>query len=410
MKFDLFLSLCQAKVNSRIPSERQMYENFFDQVQWGDSLGFEVAWVGESHFSSEVQKRNPNPVIPNFQGEVSLNSDVLHLAHKIFNKTKKIEVGSAIKNILAMGGPLAHAEAVKMFLAMHGLDQHEDRKIHVGFASGRFPFSNQPYGIKPRTDFEQSAWPIIKGKVLAEATEIFLRGLGNEAFSSEDIQRQYLERSDCKNDQQWQELQKLYKNQGQLMELPERIKLTPFWNFETLAIWPFEARMDLLRLVLGSYDPRVQTLANQFAPCGVFNLSITEPAIIEKTHTHMKSCYHKAGGPWKREYMPRTSLVFIEDSPQLSSKQLNQRAQERAKHVFSNYIKAMQGTISQQKIDESLEYALCGCPDTVAEQIRSRFHIDDRLMLWFDFYCHDNEFVKQQMKTFCDKVIPKLSH
>src|SRR5690349_2147809 len=110
MRFDIFFSLCQAEVDGHRPSEELMLANFFEQVQVADQLGFEIAWVAENHFSSEVQKCNPEAVIPHFRGEVGINTDVLHLAHRIFASTKRIEVGSAIRNILCNGGPLAHAE------------------------------------------------------------------------------------------------------------------------------------------------------------------------------------------------------------------------------------------------------------------------------------------------------------
>ena len=83
-----------------------MFENFFRQVRLADELDFGCAWVAESHLSSEVQKQNPHAVIPQFRGEIGLNTDILQLAHQVFAKTKKINVGSAIRNILANGGRL----------------------------------------------------------------------------------------------------------------------------------------------------------------------------------------------------------------------------------------------------------------------------------------------------------------
>src|SRR5207248_9081169 len=52
------------------------------------------------------------------------------------------------------GGPVAHAERIKTFLALHGLDPAERRTLTIGFASGRFPFINIPYGIVPRNPVE----------------------------------------------------------------------------------------------------------------------------------------------------------------------------------------------------------------------------------------------------------------
>ena len=56
MKFDVFFSLCQANVDGYLPSERVMFENFFDQVRLADALGFDVAWVAESHLSISTER------------------------------------------------------------------------------------------------------------------------------------------------------------------------------------------------------------------------------------------------------------------------------------------------------------------------------------------------------------------
>src|SRR5687767_9835208 len=127
MEFDCFFSISQTPVNGYMPSERVMFENFFDQVRLADELGMGTAWVAESHLSTEVQKRNPGAVIPHFVGEIGLNTDILQLAHVIFAQTKRIGVGSAIMNILCNGGPIAAAERIKTFLTLHGLKENEQR-------------------------------------------------------------------------------------------------------------------------------------------------------------------------------------------------------------------------------------------------------------------------------------------
>src|SRR4028118_1959347 len=140
MEFDIFFSISQTEVAGYMPSERVMFENFFEQVALADELGFGTAWVAESHLSTEVQKTNPgagsphfaracgervapadgrglgrawvaeshlstevqktNPgaVIPHFVGEIGLNTDILQLAHRVFARTRKIGIGSAIMN------------------------------------------------------------------------------------------------------------------------------------------------------------------------------------------------------------------------------------------------------------------------------------------------------------------------
>ena len=84
MKFDVFFSICQTEVDGEIPSEKKMFENFFDQLELADELGFGTAWVAETHLSCQVQKENPDPVIPHFKGEIGLNTDILQMAHKVF--------------------------------------------------------------------------------------------------------------------------------------------------------------------------------------------------------------------------------------------------------------------------------------------------------------------------------------
>ena len=121
MEFDVFFSISQTPVDGYLPSEAEMFRNFFEQVEAADELGFGTAWVAESHLSSEVQKQTSNPVIPHWEGEVGLNSDILQLSHRVFARTKRIETDSAVMNIVCMGGPVAHAERVATFLAHHGL-------------------------------------------------------------------------------------------------------------------------------------------------------------------------------------------------------------------------------------------------------------------------------------------------
>src|SRR5438045_7538991 len=129
MEFDIFFSICQTVVNGYMPDEKTMFGNFFEQIDLADRLGFGTAWVAESHLSTEVQKTNPGAVIPHFVGEIGLNTDILQLAHRVFASTRRIGVGSAILNILCNGGPIAAAERIKAFLALHGLDPNEQRLL-----------------------------------------------------------------------------------------------------------------------------------------------------------------------------------------------------------------------------------------------------------------------------------------
>ena len=400
MKFDIFFSICQTEVEGYTPSEREMFQNFFDQVQLADELGVGCAWLAETHLSCQVQKQNPNAVIPEFKGEIGLNTDVFQMAHIIFAKTKQLDVGSAILNIQCNGGPIARAEAVKTCLSLHGLAPGEKRKLQIGFAGGRFPFSNEPYGIFPRNDTEKAAWPVLKSKVFQEATEIFLRFIRGDIFSSQEVTQKILTPNDFRGPEDWE---KVVKAHG---KATDEIAIRPFWEFPKVGVIPNDPNLELLRLTIGCHDAEGQDFANRFYPCGVFNLSITPSSQIESTHERMLKSFHPDGGPWLRTHMPRTVLVFMEDSPGLTEAEKNSRARERANRTLGNYWKALQGTIDPKRIEQAVDNALVGSPDVVKAQVAERFHPDDRLMLWFDFSNHDNEEVKQNMRWFMETVAP----
>jgi len=387
VEFDIFFSICQTEVDGYLPDERTMFTNFFEQVELADRLGFGTAWVAESHLSTEVQKTNPGAVIPHFVGEIGLNTDILQLAHRVFARTKRIGVGSAILNILCNGGPIAHAERIKTFLALHGLDPAERRTLTIGFASGRFPFINVPYGIVPRTPVEAAAWPVVKNKIFEEATEIFLRLLNGETLNSNMIAPRRLRRDDFRSDADWQ---RVLAAHGQYVD---EVPLAPRWTFPNLKIVPQESRMDLLHLSIGSHDHALQTFANTIMPVGVFNLSITPGDEIERTNALMATAYH--GGGWQRRLMPRTVLVFA--------------SEEEARTSLSNYWRALEGTLDEEKVRRATNNALVGDANAIAKQMRERFHPEDRLMLWFDFNNHDSKRVMENMEAFMTTVAPSFS-
>jgi alkanesulfonate monooxygenase SsuD/methylene tetrahydromethanopterin reductase-like flavin-dependent oxidoreductase (luciferase family) len=401
VEFDIFFSISQTEVGGRIPPEREMWLNFFEQVELADRLGFGTAWVAESHLSTEVQKTNPDAVIPHFVGEVGLNTDILQLAHAIFARTKRIEVGSAIMNILCNGGPIAAAERIRTFLSLHGLDERETRKLTIGFAAGRFPFINIPYGIVPRTAVDRAAWPVVKTKIFQEATEIFLRLLQGETLNSTMIRPKVLRRRDFRSDADWARVVEAHGSPAEEIEIPS------WWVFPNLKIVPQEAPMQLLRLSIGSHDAETQDFANSIVPCGVFNLSITPGDEIEKTNERMARSYHPAGGGWSRRLMPRTVLVFINEEPGLSRDERNSRAAEEAKSALENYWKALEGTLDPAKVERATNNALVGDAGAIVEQMK-RFHPDDRLMLWFDFNNHDSARVCRNMAAFMERVVPAV--
>lgn len=409
MRFDLFLSICQTEVDGFMPSERVMFQNFFDQVRLADELGFGCAWVAETHLSCQIQKRNPGAVIPHFKGEIGLNTDILQLAHKVFAQTKRIHVGSAIRNILCNGGPMAHAEAIRMFLSLHGLEESENRLLEIGFASGRFPFSNIPYGLRPRSETEKQAWPALRGQIFMEATEIFLRFLRGDVFASKDVTPKVLTRRHCRSDADWSSVVEAWRKESGQSGEPDGIEFPSWWTFDDVGVIPFDAPMDLLRLTIGAHDAASQDHANRFLPVGVFNLSITPGPVIEETHQRMLKTYHKDGGVWTRGHMPRTVLVFIDESQGVSLETRRQRAREAAERALSNYWKAIEGTLDPKKVEQAVDNALVGTAEDILEQMHERFHPDDRLMLWFDFNNHDNQAVKNSMTWFMERVAPHVT-
>lgn len=390
MRYDVFFSICQTEVDGYMPSERKMFENFFSQAILADQLGMGTAWVAETHLSCQVQKRNPGAVIPHFTGEIGLNTDILQLGHILFAKTKKINVGSAIMNIQCNGGPMAHAEAIRTFLTYHGMDPNEKRLLDIGFASGRFPFSNTPYGVKPRNAMERAAWSVVKGKVFQEATEIFLRFLRGDIFASKEVRKKIIQRKDFRSEEDWQ---KVLAAHGKEVD---QIEIAPFWEFDDVGVFPFDAPMDLLRLTIGCHDLESQIYANTFYPCGVFNLSITPAHQIEGTHQAMQKAFHPKGGAWTRSHMPRTVLVFHDEN--------TRKAEEKAQKAMENYWKAIEGTLDPEKVRNAVNNALVGDSAKIREDMKQRFHPEDRLMLWFDFNNHDNEDVKRSMRAFMEKI------
>ncbi len=405
MDFDIFFSISQTPDTSGYePSENEMFRNFFDQVELADELGFGVGWVAQAHLSTEIQKQNRNPVVPYYPGEVGLCTDFFQVAREMFARTKKIEVGSAVMSILASGGPIAQAERVGAFLALHGLNPEEKRKLHIGFSAGRFEFMARPYGIIPRDELEEEAWPVLRGQIFSEASEIFLRLVKGDVISSEMISPTVLDSSYFRTQEEWQKVRDAAIRVRNLKNIPEVVEFENRYNFEEIRTIPKEWRRDLLNLVLGSHDKKLQNKVNEILPVQVFNLSITPPEVIEETHKRLEKNYHSDGGTWKRNMMPRTVMIFVNDEEGLSSVERSQAAKEEAKSALSTYWNALDGTIDPSKLERAADNAVIGNIDEVANQIIERFHPEDRIMCWFDFFNHDNERVKRNMSAFMNKI------
>ena len=407
MEHDIFFSISQTPDSEgHIPSEATMFRNYFQQLECADRLGFNVGWLAQAHLSTETQKTNSKPVVPHWQGEVGLCTDFPQLALESFRRTSNIEIGSAVVAIIASGGPIAQAERIGNVLTYHGLDPDEHRKLHVGFSAGRFEFMARPYGIVPRNAIEEAAWPALRGLIFMEAIEIFLRLLRGDTISTEDIQRTTMTRDNFRSDEDWSAVQQAAVEFEGLTEPPQAIEIPPRYNFESLKIIPQDFRKELLGLVIGSHDPRAQIFANTISPVKVFNLSITAPEVIDATHERMSEIFHSDGGSWQRRDMPRTSFVFINAEEDLTPEEQSEAAKDEAKAALNAYWNALEGTIDPDKVNKASSNALIGNPDEVAAQMVERFHPEDRIMAWFDFFNHDSQRVCRNMTAYMNQVVP----
>ncbi|MBT5282204.1 MAG: luciferase [Euryarchaeota archaeon] len=402
MEHDIFFSISQTPDHEgHIPSEQTMLKNYFQQLKLADELGFGVGWIAQAHLSTETQKSNSKPVVPHWKGEVGLCTDFPQLALESFGQTSSIEIGSAVVSILASGGPIAQAERIANTLTILGA-KGDTRKLHVGFSAGRFEFMARPYGIVPRTPTEEAAWPALRGQIFLEASEIFLRLLRGDVIHSNDIRSTVLTRDNFRSDEDWEKVQKAHGSSDDSIAIDRR------YVFEDIRIVPNEFDRNQLVLVAGTHDPKAQVFVNKYLPVRVFNLSITQPDVIDATHDRMRECFHAEGGEWKRSDMPRTSFVFLNDEGGLTSDEQRLAAQHEAEMSLSAYWNALEGTIDPTKVQNAAQNALIGNVEDVAQQLVERFHPQDRVMAWFDFFNHDSDRVCRNMRAYMEKVAPRV--
>ncbi len=402
MEHDIFFSISQTPDHEgHIPSEQTMFKNYFQQLTLADELGFGVGWIAQSHLSTETQKSNSRPVVPHWKGEVGLCTDFPQLAMESFRQTSRIEIGSAVVSILASGGPIAQAERIANTLQLLAV-KGDERKLHVGFSAGRFEFMARPYGIVPRTPTEEAAWPALRGQIFLEASEIFLRLLRGDVVHSDEIRSTVLTRDNFRSDGDWEKVQNAHGSKDDSITIDRR------YVFEDIRIVPNKFDRTKLVLVAGTHDPKAQIFVNKYLPVRVFNLSITQPEVIDATHERMRQCFHSDGGQWKRSDMPRTSFVFLNDEDGLTSEEQRTAAQNEADLSLSAYWNALEGTIDPSKVQNAAQNALIGNVEDVAQQLVERFHPQDRVMAWFDFFNHDSNRVCRNMRAYMEKVVPRV--
>ncbi|MCA9573750.1 MAG: hypothetical protein KC656_38220, partial [Myxococcales bacterium] len=79
-----------------------------------------------------------------------------------------------------------------------------------------------------------------------------------------------------------------------------------------------------------------------------------------------------------------------------------------AERALGAYWLALEGTLDPERVREAADNALIGRADQVAAQIVERFHPEDRLMLWFDFFNHDRDRIRRDMAAFMTQVRPRV--
>lgn len=241
-----------------------------------------------------------------------------------------------------------------------------------------------------------------------EAAEIFLRLLRGDVINSDMIRDTVLTRSNFRSDEDWEAVQAAAVEFEGLSERPEEIHIPSRYVFEDLKIVPSNFRKELLRLVAGTHDPKAQTFVNTILPVKVFNLSITSPEVIDATHARMAEVYHPEGGTWQRSDMPRTSFVFLNAEEGLTPEEQSAAAKQEAEAALSAYWNALEGTIDPDKVNRAANNALIGNVEEVAQQMVQRFHPEDRIMAWFDFFNHDSDRVCRNMTAYMQQVAPRV--
>ena len=99
-------------------------------------------------------------------------------------------------------------------------------------------------------------------------------------------------------------------------------------------------------------------------------------------------------------------MVFLNEQVGLTGEQRRQAAAEEARKALAAYWTALQGTLDPAALEEAAQNAVIGDAPAVARQLRERYHAEDGLMLWFDFFNHDSARVIENMQAFMAKVVP----
>jgi alkanesulfonate monooxygenase SsuD/methylene tetrahydromethanopterin reductase-like flavin-dependent oxidoreductase (luciferase family) len=132
MRFGFFDQLPCAEGHT----EAQRYRDFLAQIELGDRLGFDTAWLGELHFSRAF----------------SISADPLMILAAAAQRTSRIRLGTAVA-LLPLHHPAALAEAAAT------ADILSDGRIEFGVGRGTAPLHYAGYGIaqeESRERFEEA--------------------------------------------------------------------------------------------------------------------------------------------------------------------------------------------------------------------------------------------------------------
>ena len=111
-----------------------------------------------------------------------------------------------------------------------------------------------------------------------------------DVVSSDSVRSTTLTRENFRSDDDWKRVQEAHGSDVDAIDIDSR------YVFEDIRIVPNTFDRNQLVLVAGTHDPKAQVFVNSFLPVRVFNLSITQPDVIEATHERMRSCFHPDGG------------------------------------------------------------------------------------------------------------------
>ena len=123
-------------------TERQRYQDILAQIELGDTLGFDTAWLGELHFSRAF----------------SILADPLMVLAAAAQRTSRIRLGTAV-TLLPLHNPVKIAEEAAI------ADILSNGRIEFGVGRGTAPLHYEGYGIaqeESRARFDEALDFILK--------------------------------------------------------------------------------------------------------------------------------------------------------------------------------------------------------------------------------------------------------